>query len=155
MNANPSPPDFELPCIELVMAVLSNAIEEIQQLCHPVPRLRQRIAYFGKGKNHFADLRWFLTSPDGAELLTTAAGINGILNRYRKQAMPMLAEAERLASTEFSSDNPIVGLISASKKQVIQSQEPEKDNLYSSVDIIASEQVEMFPDFFTSTRASR
>jgi len=162
MSTNPPSEQTELPCKEIIVAILLNAFEEIKELAaHPTSWQKSNWGKF-KLNSELAELRWFITHPDGAELLATQVGMEGSLDGYREKGLAMLEKAESAANEYQSGGNPIVALISAPspkvpkppKRKEIQIAESVRGNPYSSVDIIAPEQPELFPDFFASTPVS-
>ena len=147
------PESLELTCKEIVMAMLGNAIEELRyHITHPISK-DLRSSYFGYIKNPLGELRWFLTSPEGGEMLAASADISSVFQKYRRKAMPLLLEAEALAEATKAAHYNVFPFYNEAL-----SQNPMKrhryrrfSNLYSNVDILSYQQDDFFLALFSQT----
>jgi len=147
------PEASESTCIEIVMAMLGNAIEELRfHISHPIAK-DPRSSHFGYIRNPLAELRWFITSPEGGEMLAASADISSVFQKYRRKAMPLLLEAEALAETTKAACYNVFPFYHEAL-----SQNPMKrhrfrrfNNLYSSVDILTYQQDDFFHALFAQT----
>lgn len=157
MKTKPIPSNYteasESTCIEIVMAMLGNAIEELRyHIARPISK-DPRSSYFGYIKNPLAELRWFITAPEGGEMLAAAADISSVFQKYRRKAMPLLLEAEALAETTKQARYNVFPFYNDAL-----SQNPMKrhrfrrfNNLYSNVDILTYQQDDFFHALFAQT----
>lgn len=130
--------------------MLGNAIEELRyHISHPISK-DLRSSYFGYIKKPLAELRWFITHPEGGEMLAASADISSVFQKYRRKAMPLLLEAEALAETTKSARYNVFPFYNEAL-----SQNPMKrhrfrrfNNLYSSVDILTYQQDDFFLALF-------
>ena len=72
---------FDDPYVGLAMSMLQNAVEEIRYYIKQTTKRRRTIASFGYIKNPLAELRWFITNPNGAELLAVESNLDHIIHQ--------------------------------------------------------------------------
>ena len=135
------------------MAMLGNAIEELRyHIAHPISK-DLRSSYFGYIKNPLAELRWFITHPEGGEMLAASADISSVFQKYRRKAMPLLLEAEALAETTKQACYNVFPFYNEALSQnpMKRHRYREISNLYSNVEILTCQQDDFFTALFAKT----
>lgn len=157
MKTKPIPCSYpeisESTCIEIVMAMLGNAVEELRyHITHPISK-DPRSSYFGYIKNPLAELRWFITHPEGGEMLAASADISSVFQKYRRKAMPLLLEAEALAEAGMKARYNVFPFYheALSQNPMKRQRYREISNQYSSVDILSYQQDDFFLALFSQT----
>ena len=135
------------------MAMLGNAIEELRfHISHPVAK-DPRSSHFGYIRNPLAELRWFITHPEGGEMLAASADISSVFQKYRRKAMPLLLEAEALAEAGMKTHYNVFPFYNEALSQnpMKRHRYREISNLYSNVEILTCQQDDFFLALFSQT----
>ena len=78
--------------------IFTVAMQDLKALSKPMKDKRKKVTGGSSGNLPLASIRWFLTNPDGGELLATTALLNkniDFIAKFRFYALPLLEIAEQ------------------------------------------------------------